>query len=618
MATSYKNIVITPNISNTSDPMIQFSGANSSVNTDITMYVYPASNGTLSFEGSAGQLFSITNDLSNSLFAVSDVSGIPSIEVFANGLVSLIPISGNVVFGNTTTGIIANTTGAYVSSNSTVNATHTAALLQVSNSSSTANLTAADLKIGATTVVNSTQITTTLLSGNVSGSYANITGQVNTATLYATTSANVGGNVQLTTSNLLIGNSTANSTQTSTYIQVASLSGTSNLTSIQLSVGANVTVNTTTIDVGNTTFTTTNAVFGGTIAANGGIGTATQVLTSGGAGNAYWSAISSSSGTVTSISPGNGVVSSTGGAITASGTLYVDGANGVSVDASGVNVLAQTPLVSNATGLWLSTSAGSGTYSSGISAITVDSYGRVTSVTGSAGYVTSSGVTSISPGNGVISSTGGAITGTGTLYLDPGTGTVVNTTGVHVNATYIGTIAPTLTGTGASGSWGISVTGSAATFTSTSQDSRFNSIGVGTAAAPGGGAISASGNITAYVSDKRLKKNIKIIINALEKVKLISGVTFTFNDVAAKYGYTDQRLQAGVLAQEIESVLPEVVVPAPFDVERDKNGNVYSKSGENYKTVQYEKIIPLLIEAIKELSDKVENLQNEIEELKKE
>lgn len=106
MATSYKNIVITPNISNTSDPKIQFSGANSSVNTDITMYVYPTSNGTLSFEGSAGQLFSITNDLSNLIFSVTDVSGIPSMEVYANGLVTLIPVSGNVVFGNSA--IIAN------------------------------------------------------------------------------------------------------------------------------------------------------------------------------------------------------------------------------------------------------------------------------------------------------------------------------------------------------------------------------------------------------------------------------------------------------------------------------------------------------------------------------
>ena len=62
----YKDIVITPNkASSTDDPKIQFSGANTSTNTDIYLRVYPESNGTLSFEGSSGQLFSITNNLSS-------------------------------------------------------------------------------------------------------------------------------------------------------------------------------------------------------------------------------------------------------------------------------------------------------------------------------------------------------------------------------------------------------------------------------------------------------------------------------------------------------------------------------------------------------------------------
>ena len=100
MANTYKNIVITPNIGSSNDePNIVFSGANTTANTDITLYSYPDSNGTLSFEGSAGQLFSITNDLSNLLFSVADVSGIPSFEVYANGLVSLVPVSGNVGIG---------------------------------------------------------------------------------------------------------------------------------------------------------------------------------------------------------------------------------------------------------------------------------------------------------------------------------------------------------------------------------------------------------------------------------------------------------------------------------------------------------------------------------------
>lgn len=82
MANTYKNIVITPNTaSSNGDPTIVFSGGSASVNTDIYLRTYTDSNGTLSFEGSAGQLFSITNDLTKTIFSVNDVSGIPLVEV---------------------------------------------------------------------------------------------------------------------------------------------------------------------------------------------------------------------------------------------------------------------------------------------------------------------------------------------------------------------------------------------------------------------------------------------------------------------------------------------------------------------------------------------------------
>jgi len=121
------------------------------------------------------------------------------------------------------------------------------------------------------------------------------------------------------------------------------------------------------------------------------------------------------------------------------------------------------------------------------------------------------------------------------------------------------------------------------------------------------GAITSTADITAYYSDERLKKNITPISDALSKVHQIKGVTYQGNDIAASYGY-DDKIKVGVIAQDLEKVLPQVVVPAPFDT--DKEGN--SISGENYKTVQYEKIVPLLIEAIKELSDKVKELEAQI------
>ena len=125
-------------------------------------------------------------------------------------------------------------------------------------------------------------------------------------------------------------------------------------------------------------------------------------------------------------------------------------------------------------------------------------------------------------------------------------------------------------------------------------DYQFNSIGVGTAASTTSGEIRATGDITAYYSsDIRLKENITPIESALQKVELISGNTYDW-----KEGYDEVHSHkgndVGVIAQEIEAVLPQIVT------NRD-NG---------YKAVQYEKIIPLLIEAIKELSAKVDRLEN--------
>lgn len=101
MANSDKNIVITPNIGSATDnPKVVFSGADSSTAAqDITLYAYPTDNGTISFEGSAGQLFSITNDLTGTIFSVNDVSGIPSIEVDDDGTIRLAEFGGNVLIG---------------------------------------------------------------------------------------------------------------------------------------------------------------------------------------------------------------------------------------------------------------------------------------------------------------------------------------------------------------------------------------------------------------------------------------------------------------------------------------------------------------------------------------
>lgn len=116
------------------------------------------------------------------------------------------------------------------------------------------------------------------------------------------------------------------------------------------------------------------------------------------------------------------------------------------------------------------------------------------------------------------------------------------------------------------------------------------------------------GSVTEGVSDARLKTDITPILNAVDKVCKINGVTFSMNELADSLGVGNASRQVGVLAHEVESVLPEAISLAPFDTKHE-DGVATSKSGENYKTVQYEKIVPLLIEAIKELSLKISDLE---------
>jgi hypothetical protein len=112
------------------------------------------------------------------------------------------------------------------------------------------------------------------------------------------------------------------------------------------------------------------------------------------------------------------------------------------------------------------------------------------------------------------------------------------------------------------------------------------------------------GTLTQNASDERLKNNIEIIPNAIDKIKQLRGVTFKWNQELYE---TSRTFDIGVIAQEVEQVLPNAVCLAPFDTNFDDNT---SKSGQNYLTVYYEKLIPLLIEGIKELKQEIDTLKN--------
>jgi hypothetical protein len=144
--------------------------------------------------------------------------------------------------------------------------------------------------------------------------------------------------------------------------------------------------------------------------------------------------------------------------------------------------------------------------------------------------------------------------------------------------------------------------------TLSSSNLQLNSLGVGTAGSGTTGEIRATNSITSFFSDERLKEDIIEIDNALEKVISLRGVIYKPNSIAESFGYKKEKM-VGVIAQDVERVLPEAVKPAPFDIMLFENAEI-SRSGENYKTVQYEKLVPLLIEAIKELNIQVQELKD--------
>jgi hypothetical protein len=111
------------------------------------------------------------------------------------------------------------------------------------------------------------------------------------------------------------------------------------------------------------------------------------------------------------------------------------------------------------------------------------------------------------------------------------------------------------------------------------------------------GTITAGGDIWAFNSDRRLKKNIRPITGALAKLRQIRGVLYRYKISALEILELEDREYMGVIAQEIQAVCPEIVGLAPFD--RDPvTGR--SLSGKNFLTVQYDKLSALLIEAQKE------------------
>jgi len=149
------------------------------------------------------------------------------------------------------------------------------------------------------------------------------------------------------------------------------------------------------------------------------------------------------------------------------------------------------------------------------------------------------------------------------------------------------------------GSWNI--TAATANALTTTNDYRVNSLGVGTPASGVTGEIRAAYDITAYYSDDQLKTRLGYIENAVEKVRTLDAFYYEANETAQALGYVAKR-EVGLSAQQVQKIMPEITPPAPID--------------DKYLTIKYERMIPLLVAAIKEMSDTNDQLRAEIEALK--
>ena len=134
----------------------------------------------------------------------------------------------------------------------------------------------------------------------------------------------------------------------------------------------------------------------------------------------------------------------------------------------------------------------------------------------------------------------------------------------------------------------------------TSDDVRFDSLGIGTDASGTTGEIRATNDITAfYSSDIRLKENVVPLTGALEKVKSLTGVGFDWkklNEEQRSFIHSHEGRDIGVIAQEVQDQYPELVTTREH----------------GYLAVDYQKLSAVLIEAVKELSNKVDLLESKI------
>ncbi|MEI8285796.1 MAG: hypothetical protein WCG15_00715 [Actinomycetes bacterium] len=297
--------------------------------------------------------------------------------------------------------VIANATGVIANSTSFIVSNATGSQLTVANATGvyTGVVNAASHTVGTSFTANTTLVNAAAI---------NVVGQTNSATLFVTTSANIGTAVVANASGIFVTNTSGTVNAFSLTVGTSTIAnGSGVFVTNSTGIVNSATIQSGTTFVANSTRVTIGAV---PLFANSASGTAGQVLTSNAAG-VYWN---TPTVYVSSVATGNGL---TGGPITTTGTVSVLANSGIVSNTTGTYVLANSGIVANATGVYARAANGISVDASGINVLAPATSGLTSNTTG----------VYVNAGNGI--SVGSNVS------VNPGSTLTVNTTGVHVNST---------------------------------------------------------------------------------------------------------------------------------------------------------------------------------------